>query len=383
MMGRQIFINRLIEEWKFNFRVVRSVIDWTICLYLIIPALIIFTMFYIESWDHIHHYWVEDIPFWVVIAILLFISFGGNIRSYLYEADLLHLIQEKKIVSSLKRFALLTSLIKSMFGTAIFIFIASPVLMVIYHLKISEVFILGLSIFASKLWMLTIKKIIVSKLYRRIALCISYALFVCVIGVTTSLIYGTVAMILSFVLLFYHWRIVTQKNDLFLREIEIENEERTKHIKLIYNFSAEIEKETVLIRKKPMLLFRNSSRLFQQRTEVNGLLELLIKTFIRNRQYVFSYYQILVVCCVAIFLFPIWLKWGMFIAYFFFIHFWLDRLFVKLMKHPFFSVVKINEDVKFAVSQKFQHWVSLPGLILTGGMVLVLSLFELVTYLIF
>jgi ABC-2 type transport system permease protein len=383
MTGSRLFLLRWKNEWKFKIHILRSVVDWTIFLYLVIPGLIFFVIFYKDFWLHTSSYWMDFIPFWGLLGIMVMLNTGGNIRTFQYEADALHLLQENRLLFTLKTYGLMTTLLNSLITTGIIIGIALPVLLHIYHLNPVDICSLFINLFATKLLILTMKKIIHHKIIKRLILIASILIIVSIIHELPFYTTGIIGLLISMVLISYLSFKVNKNRYLFMRELEIEQEERNKYIQWIYQISSEIEKESVLYRKKPLLLFRNSARIFQERNEETGLLELLLKSFLRNRQYVMSYYRMLAISCVAILLFPLWVKLGLFIAYFFFIDFWISHIVKKSFDHPFFKLVAVKEDVKLLVTHRFQKIVRLPGLLIIGGLVVVFSLLKLIEYLIF
>ncbi len=50
MTPRDLFKRRLLEEWRFQYRVWRTVLDWTVILYLGIPALVFLWIQYRSGW---------------------------------------------------------------------------------------------------------------------------------------------------------------------------------------------------------------------------------------------------------------------------------------------------------------------------------------------
>ncbi|GGL55108.1 hypothetical protein GCM10007968_18970 [Sporolactobacillus putidus] len=103
------------------------------------------------------------------------------------------------------------------------------------------------------------------------------------------------------------------------------------------------------------------------------MLELLLKTFLRNKSYVFSYYQIIVVTCLAITVLPLWLKWIVAIIFNFFVNAWLKILFKKMLANDFFTVVPLNDQIKDSVWVRFSKWVSLPPVLVILGLTAILT----------
>lgn len=112
---RRLFLIRLKNNGKEQFRVWNSVLDWTVCLYLVIPGLIIFGGLYRELWQRLPE-WAADVPWtklypFVIFAIMAF----GRIRTYVEEADRLFLLQQPTWLKMLKRYGMFYSFVKQAF----------------------------------------------------------------------------------------------------------------------------------------------------------------------------------------------------------------------------------------------------------------------------
>lgn len=372
MTGKKIFMKRFIREWHFHWNVIHSVIDWTITLYVLVPALIIAPFLYADFWRNIPIYWDGQLPFSLLLLVILFLSAGGNIRTYLFDADLLFLIQRRDILGQLKKGGFLFSIFLAFSGVALIFIVVLPVLVNIYHFSLIEILCLYLAVCAFKLFILTIKKTIDRTIYRWILYLVLFIGSVRLIASLSSVLYGICGAVCILAVVCFHMAQLKKTNRWF-RELEIDERERNKYIKFILHFSAEVEKQPVSRRKKPLLLFRHSGRLFKKRDKEHGLLELLLKTFLRNKSYVFSYYQIIVVTCLAITVLPLWLKWIVAIIFNFFVNAWLKILFKKMLANDFFTVVPLNDQIKDSVWVRFSKWVSLPPVLVILGLTAILT----------
>ncbi|MGG3801574.1 ABC transporter permease [Metabacillus fastidiosus] len=119
MTGRQLFNKRLIEELRFQSGIIRSVVDCTIALYIVIPALVAAVMIYKEAWQNISLYWHGDLPFSLLLVLVFLFSLSSNFRTYIMEADLLYVIQRGKLLYGLKLHAFIFSIMLTMFQVII------------------------------------------------------------------------------------------------------------------------------------------------------------------------------------------------------------------------------------------------------------------------
>jgi ABC-2 type transport system permease protein len=182
---------------------------------------------------------------------------------------------------------------------------------------------------------------------------------------------GLLGLIIDLFLIWLNHARLLASNKLFLKEIEIEDKERLKYIKIILNFSMAVEKENRIRGKKPYFLFRNSKRLFKNRNKLNGLTEILIKSFLRNRRNLTSYFQILLVTTSAIIVLPVWIKWLVFFGFAIFINFWLSALFKKMLMSDFFAVVFFEMDTSNLAGARCSRLLSFPFIFLIGTILIV------------
>ncbi|MDF9408381.1 MAG: Bacterial ABC transporter protein EcsB [Pelotomaculum sp. PtaB.Bin013] len=90
----QIFFRRVKSEWKFQYKVWKTAIDWTVGLYILLPAVLISLDGYVSLWKN-QYGWIETLPFyWPLTAIYIF-AWAGGTRTFLEEGDQLFLLQRK------------------------------------------------------------------------------------------------------------------------------------------------------------------------------------------------------------------------------------------------------------------------------------------------
>lgn len=374
MTGGSLFRSRLLEEWTYKWRVVRTVLDWTIWVYVVTPGIIIGSFLYADALKDIDHYWNHQIPFALLLVGLLLISSSGNIRTFLMEADLLFIIQRKRLLYRLKQSSLYYSLFTSIIGPGLVILLSMPILTFIYHFSSTDIIALSVGVVAYKWGMLVIKREIHQTFYKWIVYPAVFLIACWLILALPPTLYGTAgALIIIAIIITQHMQLPATNH--FLKDVEIEQFERTKLIRLILNFSMEVEKPPRSQKKKPLILFPGSVRLFSKRTPENGLLEVLLKSFIRNPSNRSTYYQLTMFTGMAIILLPIWLKWVIYFGFVLFLGVWLNSLFKKMVEHDFFTVIPFDdEELPLEVWVRFKKWITLPGAVFTGILAVVSSL---------
>jgi ABC-2 type transport system permease protein len=366
MTVRKLFLKRVIEDWRFQWGVLHSVFDWTIQLYFLIPALIITPFVYMDVWRNIDYYWHPSIPFFVPLSIILLLSYRGNIRTYLQDADLLYLIQQNKLIYGLKLYGFFLSLVRLLVDEFIIFILSLPILFLSYGFTPMEVLWLFFSINAFRWVVLTLKKVIDRPIWKWVICSLVFVSILLLNLYTNTAVTGILGIIVDLFIIWLHTNKLLVTHRLFSREIDIERTERIKLIKFILHFSTTVEKENKLLSKKPILLFRKSKRLFQNRTKINGLTEIILKSFLRHRHYLISYFQILFITSFAIIISPIWIKWLVFILFVFFINAWSKALYKKMSSSAFFTVVPIQSDTTKEASLRFRRILIFPLILLLG-----------------
>lgn len=373
--GRELFYKRFIEEWKYQWGIIKSVLDWTIVLYMVIPGVVIGASMYREAWQSIELYWSSIIPFPLLLAVLLLLAVGGHFRTYLLKADLLYLLQRKAILHELKRCGLLSSLLLAAIGNGAIFVLILPILVGNYQLTGMEILLLYIAAFAARMLFMTLNKLIARPLYKWLIYPFLYIAVLILLAAVNPVIYGTAGGLVILLLILFQMAQITKTNRWFQREIEIEDTERTRYVKLILNFSREVEKEKVSTAKRPWFLFSASQRLFNKRNKENGLLEMLLKSFLRNPAYLKSYYQMTAVTLAAIVILPLWLKWLVCFSFVAFAYSWARSIFNKMKASPFFAVVPFEKDLHYEVLPRFQRWIALPAVTLAGLLTILLTIF--------
>ncbi|UJL45238.1 ABC transporter permease [Virgibacillus sp. NKC19-16] len=376
MTGRQLFRRRFVEEWKFQWKVLRSVFDWSVILYVVVPALIIAPFVYIEMWQDIHLYWSEEIPFSILIGLILILFIIGNFRTFLLEADLLFLMQRKKLIYQLKLSGFLYSVLRVILSTALMFIVILPILVFIYDFLVMDISFLFIAVIAFRLSFLSLKKIITRTVTKWIVFPAVFMVSHLLILNMNSMMLAVGSLLVIGFVCYFHMTQFVKTNRHFLQELAIEQSERVRYIKLILNFSQEVEKPPVKQGKRPML-FRNSGRFFQVRSKENGLLEFLLKAFLRNKGYMASYSQLVGLSLFGIIVLPVWLKWIVFLCFIFFVNTWIKNIYREMMDSAFFAVVPYgDEELSDAVRPRFRRWIVIPSAVFVGGLSFLLSFIE-------
>ncbi|WP_179088032.1 ABC transporter permease [Paenibacillus sp. FSL R7-0273] len=113
--GPCLFRRRLFSHWREQTAIIRTAVDWTVLLYLIIPGGLLGGRFYYGFWSGEMPGWVSVIPFILIPLALAVLLLTGGMVLLLQEGDLLFLRQRQNWIRSI----LLRGVIYSLTVTAL------------------------------------------------------------------------------------------------------------------------------------------------------------------------------------------------------------------------------------------------------------------------
>lgn len=361
MSSFRLFRQRMLRDWQFQFKAFRSIADWTIWLYLIIPGAAILFFMYRSWWVEATPTWLEWMPLNLFFLLGSFFAWDGAFRIYTDEADRVFLLKKSHLFYELKKWGFRYSVLYQAFLSLVAVVILLPFMMQHYQLTWTHAVVFFFYLLAMKYMTMYLKfqlKKIETKLIRIVVILLmfvligGFSLFISAYWIEghffslfiLSLIIGLTGLRLYYPLL--------RKNSLFELELVSEKEEKLKLVNMIYQVSFDIEKPKYSSRKKPWL-FRNSYLIFRRRTARNGFLELFIKVFVRNSSYILTYFQISSVTAAALIVVPpLWIKAIIFGGFLLMMFIWLEATWERIvLSHPFTK--KYNEhDAYFAAKRR-------------------------------
>lgn len=340
MNSTQIFVKRLIKAWKFQFGVFHTIADWTVMLYIIIPTTVILAMIYRSWWIEIPT-WISFVPFILIFFILYILSWNGNIRTYVEEADKVFLVKKMGVYRGMKKQGYIYSVFFQFLSICFAFLVLLPFLVHQYEFNWQQIGALFLYFLSLKTGLMLIKYYVkrVESTFKRVSLSVLLFIIISWINQVVFLLWENSLHLwmVFFSLIILGISIIASlktlmKISLIDHEININAQEKMKNIQIIFKMSNEIETPIISKRTKP-LFFRRSKRIFKKRTPVNGFIELFIKMFIRNSTYVFGLLQIISITTGAMVIIPaIWLKVLILIAVFIMLNIWIPLVWDNIMK---------------------------------------------------
>ena len=137
MTPSKLFYRRLTVNWKYNYSVWKTTIDWTIALYLVLPTLILGINQYIKWWK-IPPQWLSLLPIDIILISCYFFAWTGSIRIFLEEADQIFLLNQKIWLKQIRKLSLAYSVFVYMLSNILFFILLAPFLLQHYHFSLSR-----------------------------------------------------------------------------------------------------------------------------------------------------------------------------------------------------------------------------------------------------
>lgn len=359
--SRRLLYNRIRQNWKYQYGIIKTIIDWTIMLYLVVPTAVIGGAVY-RSWWFDTPQWIEEMPFGLLFFVFFLLLWRGHFHTYVREADRIFLMKNERLMLQLKRGGIIYSYILDILYALILAFLIAPFWLHHYERSIESLILFSLLWISLKWVIMAVKgKMNVHvrgwrSLLRSLPLVIaaiiawevSYKFFINenIPLITTIIIIYAIG---SFILIKKRFTSVNT----FEQDLAIDEQEKTKYINLIFGMSMDMEKmpKSVPSRKRPRLYSR-SNRIFKKRSPENGFVELFIKATTRNTEYILRYLQIIGVTIMAVTILPpLWLKLSIACFGLGFLFSWIGSVWHKVIaSHPFTK--KYAEDDGYFQSKK-------------------------------
>ncbi|MBM7866023.1 hypothetical protein GTO89_06285 [Heliobacterium gestii] len=139
--AKALFLRRLRSEWRFQYDIGKTVVDWTVALYILVPALYLLGKAWFSWWSDAP-VWLTGAPPVLVQSFLLLFVFTGRIRIFVEEADHLFLLRQPSWFRRILAFGIAYSLVKDLLITFLLFLLLSPFLMTVCALSFTQMTLL-------------------------------------------------------------------------------------------------------------------------------------------------------------------------------------------------------------------------------------------------
>lgn len=372
MNPHKIVKKRILREWRKKYQIWRTAVDWTVALYILLPLAAWGVHEYQLLWERVPNY-VTQIPFSFLLVICYLFAWSGTLRVYVEEADQLFL-NNGNWVGEIMKWGLRYSILGSFTTTVFFFFLLAPLLLQHYQLTNIQLLELTLLTFLFKVILGSLKQLLSLSctglkffIFDRMLLVLVGLLFV--FSVSKALNFpAPFNDLLLLICAGYAVKGRLEKKGAFLADVEREKKEKLKHIGFLLDLAGTKVKKPKGQRKWPWL-FLKSRLLFRQRNAVNGLVEVMLKSTLRNGTNLGQYVMFVLIGVLIMVELPVDWGWLIGVVLVFMLMNLVGLYWKEVLAAEFLCMFSWSQEDKFCAAQKFLFLMSLPGSLLISFMV--------------
>lgn len=371
MNPRQLGLKRLKYNGLYQYRAIRSALDWTVMLYFIVPGLLLGIRGYYSLWAEPLPQWIVHTPFALVAAAVFFFLRMGVVRVLLEPGDALFLLQKKAWMRTVAAIGCTYSIIVQFLGNALIWVILLPVL-----LRIHDITMVG--------WMLLL---CYSGLYKTVYsflsnhILISYSSWRRWIASAGYTILGGLLFIVSIVqfrqeeavlsvgcavllgILLYLFRRRMRLANAFERDVVLEREYRLKWTAFLLRDT--LDRSPWFQTRRPVI-FRRSNRFFKFRASYLVFAEICIKSFFRSKLHLKTYAQFLAISIIALFLTPLQIRIIVFVGLIALMIVWIRGVWREFIRSSYVQLFRWSDQVLLSAYPIVLYGSVLPAAVLFG-----------------
>ncbi|MGE7884766.1 ABC transporter permease [Bacillus sp. NPDC094077] len=311
-MIKQQFYKRVRYELGRKWRSIRSITDWTVALYIIIPALIFMGIYYRSLW--INELSMEEtVCFGLGLLAFYLVTYSRGVRSFFEQGDSLFLISYPTHMRKLIQYGMIYTFVRIAITNVMVVVVMLPVLMKsIGATKIQIVlFWAFFTVFRCMLSLLT--RCIYVRVGKRWVLWIIknviFSMSLTFLGISLFFIYKNVFYSILFIGLAVFLIIVLVKEKMnyknyFFKEVEKEKEESMRWTSGIMQVGGHAAKPSSS-NKNPWM-FPRSKKILGEKSD-SRIVEGFLKEFYRTSSTRIFYIQIVCISTVSIIVSPKWI----------------------------------------------------------------------------
>lgn len=374
MKAFHLYKERLKQERKYQWKNTKAIIDWTILVYIVLTLVFVAAMIY-DMFPSLITL-LKGLPYGLSLFVIYYLAWTGTIRIFYQQADSYFFVHRKDLLKGLKKWGILASTglnaIKAgLIATLSYLLMEAvnpsmlPLLEWVLYYSVLFLFITILGRVIDFHWSGWKRKGVYFILFLLIG-------FLTYMTIHIGLWYIAIAILLIGTVLFYviYWRVESFSLDM------ADNEKtRQKYVGMIFYASEYVHVPRASERTKP-LFFGQSQRIFEDRRPHSALTELFFKYLLRNSRHIFSYLQIIGITIAVMGYLPLWVTFGLFMAFFFFLKEWLNIVYEELVGHPFLNMHKGKKLIQGHYQELVTRWLYYPAVGLVGLVLIFNTLFH-------
>jgi len=374
MSPSKLFAKRLSAELKFQFIIWRTTIDWTVALYIVLPAIALGINQYLLWWKNTPR-WLNVLPVDLLFAICFLFAWSGTIRVFLQEADQIFLLNQKQWLKKIMKYGIIYSFSADFLLSGFFFALLAPFILQHYQFSQIQVFILFFITFLSKVFLGLSKQLLSIRFYDwqqfiviRGMMVLGSLLFITLIPhiLNNSIMYLAAILLLFVASGMLSMKRLNYKGSFFV-DVAREQSEKLKYVNFLLGFSGVNIKKPKKQRRRPWL-FPRSNIIFKKRNAVNGLVEVCIKSTVRNTTRLWQYLLFVCLCGLIVLTLQGNVKWLIWLALAFILVNFVGLYWKESLASEFMQLFPWKTEDKHIALRKLLFIMTLPGCLLISLM---------------
>jgi len=314
MTSFQLLRQRVSDDRRYKIRDLKAALDWTVWLYILVPALVIGVAYY-RSWWLIAPDWLAVIPEQAAVFPLFLIATTWSLRIYTEEADQVYLLQNEILSKGLKKWGMGHSLLKGMLVSSLGIGVALPLLVTGWGWSLERIAVTGLFLLLVS-WNVKTSRYFIDLFVPSIWVKWIPVGFVNLLSIVTLLVVSQVGWQYEWavvpgsgsllLLLFVQLQARVKMRGTFFHDAVIERGHKQSITKFLMG-NVGVAPTTLIVRKQPFL-FRGSRRIRKKHSPEARMVDLYTKWLLRSVGKMQYYIQVVGWGTAAIILLPLVVK---------------------------------------------------------------------------
>ena len=311
-MIKQQFYKRLRHELERKWKSIRSVTDWTVALYIIIPAVIFMGIYYRSLW--INELSMEEtIYFGLGLLAFYLVTYSRGVRSFFEQADSLFLISYPAHMRKLLQYGMVYTFVRIAITNVMVVVVMLPVLIKSIGATTVQIVLFWVFFTAFQFMLSLLTRVIQVRAGKRwilwIVKSIVFSMSLSFVGISLFFIYKNLFYSILCIGLVVFLVIVLLKEKMdyknyFFKEVEKEKEESMRWTSGIMQVGGHAAKPSSS-NKKPWMFPR--SKKFLGKEADSRIVESFLKEFFRTNSARIFYIQIVCISTVSIIMTPRWI----------------------------------------------------------------------------
>ncbi|QCR32350.1 ABC transporter permease [Lysinibacillus sp. SGAir0095] len=329
-----LFKSRLHRQWKAHLSLFKSIADWTIYLYLMIPLFAFAYYLLRETVFQLDYGFIEYFHPGIVVFIFMYLSSILIIRTFSEPADNLFLIQSSKQYAALKRLGFYYSLICNLVYLTIFFSLLYPLFRYIHDFSSVQLIQLAVSILSCYL-LGKIALLLASRWQKFFTLLFLNVLFSIIVFYANVLSIAFMIALLLFSVIIYE-KLGIQTHRYFEKQTQLDVEAFYRWQSRIFLINPELKTMKLPTQKSKSPLFFKKTK---SNNSVSVLIEILLKTIVRKKSYIWGYLRIICIVLPLVLVVPWWAAYLLIIIMYFGLKTYIGAIIVEIKENGIFKII--------------------------------------------